>query len=154
VFVSEAHPAPGGLLRDRWRETLPDVLDRVVLLPRLSPEDYFHLIAAASVCLDTLYFGGANTAYDAVAAGVPMVTLPTELPRGRYAAALLRLVGAEECIASTREEYVERAVALGTDRALRAAVGEQIRTHASLVFESTGAVAQLESFLSNALAPI
>lgn len=147
VFVEDPHPAAGELLRARWRETLPDVLDRIVMLPRLTGEDYFHLIGGATVCLDTPYFGGANTAYDAVAAGVPMVTLPTDLPRGRYTSALMRLVGAEECIASTREEYVERALTLGTDRALRYAVGARMREHGPVVFGNQGAVDQLASAL-------
>jgi uncharacterized protein (TIGR03032 family) len=152
VFVADAHPAHGELLQDRWRETLPDVLDRVVLLPRLPPEDYFHLVAGAHVSLDPLYFGGANTAYDSLAAGVPMVTLPTELPRGRYVAALLRRVGAEECIARTPEDYVERAVALGGDAALRDAVGARIRAQAPAVFETRAAVEQLERYFADALA--
>lgn len=83
-----------------------------------------------------------------------MVTLPTELPRGRYVAALLRRVGAQECIARTPEEYVERAVALGCDPALRAELGTRIRAHAPLVFETRAAVDQLERFFAEALTAV
>ncbi len=81
-----------------------------------------------------------------------MVTLPTELPPGRYVAALMRRIGGAECIASTPADYVERAVALGTDPALRAEVGARIQREAPLAFENRGAVAQLERFLSDAFA--
>ena len=60
VFVEDTHPAAGALLRARWRETLPDVQDRIVLVPRLGPEDYFHLLAGAHVALDPLHFGGVE----------------------------------------------------------------------------------------------
>jgi predicted O-linked N-acetylglucosamine transferase (SPINDLY family) len=150
VFVEDAHPAPGALLRARWRETLPDVEDRIRLVPRLGPEDYFHLLAGAHVALDPLHFGGSNTSYDLFAAGVPVVTLPGEMPRSRYTAALCRLAGVEECVAATPAEYVARAVALGTDPSARAAISARIRDGARRIFESSGAVAQLESWFAEA----
>jgi predicted O-linked N-acetylglucosamine transferase (SPINDLY family) len=150
VFVEDTHPAAGALLRARWRETLPDVQDRIVLVPRLGPEDYFHLLAGAHVALDPLYFGGSNTSYDLFAAGVPVVTLPGELPRSRYTAALCHQVGADACVAATPAEYVERAVALGTDPGARAPLSARIRAGAGRIFESQGAVAQLEAFFERA----
>ena len=103
VSVSDPHPASGRMLRDRWRRTLPDVENRIVVLPRLLPDAYFRLIAGAHVVLDSLHFGGANTMYDAVAAGSPLVNWPSELPRGRYAAALCRQIGIDECIATSAD---------------------------------------------------
>ena len=151
VFVEDTHPAAGALLRARWRETLPDVQDRIVLVPRLGPEDYFHLLAGAHVALDPLHFGGSNTSYDLFAAGVPVVTLPGELPRSRYTAALCHQVGADECVADTPARYVERAAALGTDPGARAALAARIRDGARRIFECEGAVSQLERFFADAL---
>jgi uncharacterized protein (TIGR03032 family) len=150
VLVEDTHPAAGALLRARWNETLPEVRERVVLLPRLSPEDYFHLLAGASVALDPLHFGGANTVYDALAAGVPVVTLPGPLPRGRYAAALCRAAGAPEGIVATPAEYSERAVELATDPG-RARRSERIRDGARPLFERRAAVEQLEGFFAEAI---
>jgi protein O-GlcNAc transferase len=150
VFVEDAHRAAGALLRARWQASLPDVADRIRLVPRLGPEDYFHLLAGAHVALDPLHFGGSNTSYDLFAAGVPVVTLPGELPRSCYTAALCHEVGADECVAATPEEYVERAVALGTDPGARAALSARIRDGAKRIFESRGAVAQLEDFFERA----
>jgi len=151
VLVEDTHPRAGELLRTRWQETLPDVRERVVLLPRLAPEDYFHLIAGAHVVLDPLHFGGANTVYDALAAGVPVVTLPGRFPRGRYAAALSRAAGVEDGIAATPEDYVERAVTLGTDAARRASVSARIHDGAAALFERRAAVEQLETFFADAV---
>jgi len=152
VLVEDTHPAPGALLRARWQQTLPDVLDRIVLVPRLSGEDYFHLIAGADVFLDPLHFGGANTAYDAIAAGVPLVTLPGVFPRGRYAAALSKAVGVEEGIAMHAADYVSRALALGTDPGLRSRVAGRIRAGSGAIFGAPGAARQLEAFFEQAVA--
>ncbi len=151
VLVEDTHPAAGELLRARWQETLPDVRERVVLVPRLAPDDYFHLIAGAHVVLDPLHFGGANTVYDALAAGVPVVTLPGDLPRGRYAAALCRAAGVEDGIAATAAEYVERAVELANDASRRAKVVARIRDGAPPLFERRAAVEQLERFFEAAI---
>jgi protein O-GlcNAc transferase len=152
VLVEDTHPAPGELLRARWRQTLPDVVDRIVLVPRLAGEDYFHLIAGAGVFLDPLHFGGANTAYDAIAAGVPIVTLPGVFPRGRYAAALSKAVGVEDGIALNPVDYVTRALALGTDPVRRAEASARIRAGSAHVFGSPTASRQLERFFEQAIA--
>ena len=151
VLVEDTHPRAGELLRARWQETLADVRERIVLLPRLAPEDYFHLIAGAHVVLDPLHFGGANTVYDALAAGAPVVTLPGRFPRGRYAAALSRAAGVDDGIAATSEDYVARAVELGTDAGRRSAVSARIRDGAAALFERRAAVEQLERFFEDAV---
>ena len=144
VFVADKHRVPGNLLLTRWRDRLGDLSRRIKLVPRLAPEDYFHLVARADVALDTIYFGGTNTTYDALAAGVPVVTMPTSFVRGRYSAALCRRAGiAEWCVASSTGDYVDKAVRLGTDRTLRAQTADVIGG-AGQIFESPAAVSQLE----------
>ena len=101
--------------------------------------------------LDPLHFGGANTAYDAIAAGVPIVTLPGVFPRGRYASALSKAVGVEDGIATGTADYVSRALALGTDSARRAQVSARIRAGSGAVFDSPLAARQLEQFFGQAI---
>jgi predicted O-linked N-acetylglucosamine transferase (SPINDLY family) len=148
VFVGDAHPAVGELLRQRWSETCAGIAERIVLLPRLQPQEYFHLLAISDVALDTLHFGGSNTAYDALAAGVPVVTLPTEQPRGRYMSAMYRAMGLDDCVVASAPEYVERALRLGTDAGYRQAVSSTIRREGACLFENPQAVRQLEDFFA------
>jgi protein O-GlcNAc transferase len=150
-FVHDKSPVYGDLLDQRWRETLADVRDRLVLLPRRESDQYVHLLASANVVLDTVYFSGSNTAYDALLAGVPSVTLPLGPPRGRYTAALYRSIGVEDCIADSADRYVELAVRLGTDPELRARLCGRIREAAPRAFENRAAVSQLEDFFAAAL---
>ena len=151
LCVEDTHPMLGRLLRARWADQLPDVADRIRLLPRLAPDDYFDLVASADVMLDTPYFGGSNTAYDAFAAAVPIVTWPTAFPRGRYTAALYEAMGLGTAVAESPADYVARAVALGTDRAARARLAAAIAAQSGALFENGAAVTQFEDWLSQAV---
>lgn len=150
VFAGDTYPAAAELLRQRWVAALGELADRIRMLPRLTPEDYFRLVAGADVMLDTLHFGGSNTSYDAFAAGIPVITLPTAQPRGRYTYAMYRAIGIDDCVAGSLQDYVERAVRIGTDRARRARLSEHIRRAAAPLYENAAAVAQLEHFFASA----
>jgi predicted O-linked N-acetylglucosamine transferase (SPINDLY family) len=151
AFVHDRYPAAGERLQQRWAATLADVAGRIALLPRQAPRGYMDLLASAHVVLDTLYFSGANTAYDAVAAGAPAVTLPGEQPRGRYTAALYRSLDMEDLIATSAADYVDIAVRLGSDPGVRTMVCKRLRAAAPRAFENRAAIAQMEAFLADAL---
>lgn len=151
VFVDDKSPVLGEMLRRRWRTALPDVLDRLIILPRLRPDDYIRLLASANVVLDTPHFSGSNTAYDALLACTPVVTLPGETPRSRYSAALYESIGITECTAASPEQYVEIAVGVGSDRAAEAALRARIGSEGPRAFESRLAVGQLEEFFAEVL---
>jgi protein O-GlcNAc transferase len=140
------------LLLRRFSVTLPDVVDRVRFLPKLSRDDFLALCAAADVLLDPLHFGGGNTTYEALAVGTPVVTLPSGFLRGRITLALYRQMNVTDCVAASPEEYVERAVQLGTDREFRAAVRTKIAAAADELFDDTTGVRELEDFLRKATA--
>jgi predicted O-linked N-acetylglucosamine transferase (SPINDLY family) len=144
VFASDVSVVLAESLQARWRQTLPDAGDRLVILPRPSPDDYMRLLASAHVTLDTPYFSGSNTAYDAFVAGAAVVTLPGDTPRSRYTAALYRSVGIEDGIAASSEAYVEIAVRLATDAAARSALRTRILAAVPEVFENRFAVTELE----------
>ena len=140
------------LLRQRFQKTIPDVLDRVRILPRQSPEDFLQLQAIADVILDPFYWSGNNTTHDALAFGTPIVTLPSEFMRGRVTYGCYRQMGVLDCVASSREEYVALAVRLGTDRAYRETVKAKILAANAVLYENAGAVRELERFFLEAVA--
>lgn len=146
VCVGDPQPVMGELLRARWQTTLPDVAERMIMVPRLKPEDYFAVIASADVILDTPHFSGSNTSYDAFSAGVPVVTLPGAFPRGRYTAALYAQMNFGDCIAESTQDYVDIALELGEDKAYREQISKEIRANTPAIFERRDAVTQLERF--------
>src|SRR5262249_5197722 len=135
-----------GLVHARQRATMGKLADRIRFVPRLDRTDFPQLLAMAEVMLDPLHFGGGNTSYEALALGLPIVTLPSGFLRGRITYALYRAVGVDECIALDFDDYVARAVRLGTDRAWRDAVGAKTLAANHRIFENPAGVRELEAF--------
>jgi len=89
---------------------------QVKFLPRLAGPLFRGALAAADVVLDTLRWSGGNTSMDAFAAGAPVVTVDGRFMRGRQTAAMLRMMGLAELVASDPDDYVRLALAVARDR--------------------------------------
>jgi len=148
VLIEGRMPTWTRLLRDRFARTMPDVLGRVRWLRALPNPEYLALLATADVLLDPISFGGGNTSYEALAMGTPVVTLPGDQLRNRITWALYAKTGYTEPAVDSEEEYVEKAVLLGTDREYRRSVSERILETCDALFEDDAEVAGLEAFLS------
>jgi CRISPR-associated protein Csy1 len=128
-----------------------DIHERVLFLAPFMPHPrYLRLNALCDVMLDTLHWSGGNTSLDALASGLPVVTLPGELMRGRQSQAMLRALGAAELVARDVDHYVETAVALGGDADRRRALSETIVANRGGLFEREEPVRALEDFLEKA----
>jgi len=139
------------LLRRRWAASMRDVTERIVFLPRMNTGDYANLIEVCDVMLDTRHFNGMISSLEAFAVGTPVVTWPGEFQRGRPTQAMYRSMGLKECIAGSAQDYVERAIRLGTDRAYRAAVRSDILERNGALFEDMQVVREFERFFREAV---
>jgi CRISPR-associated protein Csy1 len=111
------------------------VQDRMIVLPALPHDDYLRVNLACDAMLDTLHWSGGNTTLDALACGLPVVTLPGAFMRGRQSAAMLRQVGAEGLIAKDANDYVAIASRLTDDPAWRERVARTIRDGLGAMFD-------------------
>jgi predicted O-linked N-acetylglucosamine transferase (SPINDLY family) len=152
VFLHAPFSALGDSLRQRWETVMPDVAHRIRILERLGQEDFIRLQSLSDVVLDTLHFGSGNTCLEALACGVPIITMPSPYMRGRVVDACYRLMEITECTASTPQEYVALAVRLGTQPALREHVSETLRSRSERLFGRTDYVEEVATFLREALA--
>ncbi len=151
LFIEERQAAITTMLRQRLQRTMPDVVERVRFVPRMDRTRYLNLVALADVVLDTYHYNGHNTTYDAIAAGVPVVTLPSDYQHGRYTAAVYRQMGVTDCIASSVEEYITLALRLATDRAERADIAARLHAASGAIFENQHAVDEMAEFFEYAL---
>jgi protein O-GlcNAc transferase len=111
--------------------------------PRL---DYLALNCLSDVYLDTIGFTGGNMTLDALACGLPVVTLPTEQMRGRLSWAMLQRLGITETIAQDEQHYLDLAIRLGCDRSLRHDLRRSIEQNQTILFEDQTTVRALEAF--------
>jgi predicted O-linked N-acetylglucosamine transferase (SPINDLY family) len=109
----------------------------------MAHQDYLALLKLADVMLDPFYFGGGTTSFEALALGLPVVTWPGERLHGRITAAYYKQMGLDELIASSPENYLERALALGQDAICNQKLRAQLLLRAHTLFERQMAVAEL-----------
>jgi len=152
LIIADPFPATTRSLLRRLRSSLRDVMDRVQLLPRMCQPDYLNVLALADVALDTPHYGGgANTVYDAVATGTPMVTLPGDFHRGRWCMAVHRRLGILDGIANSAEDYVRRCVHLANNADHRHLVSELLKAGGEELFEDARAVEFHRKFFVDAI---
>ena len=108
---------------------------RVKILPAVSHDDYKQINRLCDVMLDSLYWSGGNTSLDALAMGLPIVTLPGELMRGRQTMAMLTLLGIDELIANSNEDYLKIALRLATDKPYRYEISQRIIANQARLFD-------------------
>jgi protein O-GlcNAc transferase len=105
------------------------------------------MAAIADIFLDSIGWSGCNTTIEAIADHIPIVTLPGELMRGRHSMAILKMMGIEETIASSKEDYVQIAVRLGEDAQYRLQISQKVAEKQSKLYGDLKPVRALEEFL-------
>jgi protein O-GlcNAc transferase len=124
-----------------------DAARHVVWVPPQDPPHYAGLNAACDVYLDSLEWSGGNTTLEAVASGLPIVTLPGRLMRGRHSAAILTMMGVTETIARDKDDYVALAARLGADPAWRRAIADKVVRERHRLYDDKAPVRALESLI-------
>ncbi len=120
---------------------------QIALLPPLDLARYTALNRACHLFLDSLRWSGGNTAFEAIAQGLPVLTWPGDLMRGRHSAAILTAMDAHEGIAADPDDYVARAVRFGTDRTALAAYAARTAERRAMLWNDRGATEALGDFL-------
>lgn len=93
--------------------------ERLVFAPPVGMDEHLARLGAADLALDSWPCNGHTTTSDALAAGVPVVTLVNDSFPGRVAASILAAAGLGENVTADAAAYVERICQLGTDAAER-----------------------------------
>ena len=120
-------------------------------LPQCEHEDFLRVMLLCDVMLDTLHWSGGNSSLDALACGLPIVTLPGRFMRGRQSAGMLGLMGIDELVAADADHYVAIAARLVRDHAWRAGLVDRIRAAHPRIFNDAAPIAALAAFLRNGI---
>jgi predicted O-linked N-acetylglucosamine transferase (SPINDLY family) len=126
LLIQWPSPHVADRLMRRFRQTITDVVDRIVILPHQNQANYQQLIVLSDVLLDPHHFCGVNTTYDALALNKAVVTMPGEFQRGRFTLGCYRKMGMLDCVAEGPGDYESKALQLATDAEYRCEVESKI----------------------------
>jgi predicted O-linked N-acetylglucosamine transferase (SPINDLY family) len=115
-----AAPSTVAWIRERWTR-LGVPVERIAFAPFVALAEVHRAYADVDVALDPFPFAGGVTTCDALAHGVPVVTLRGDRMVARQGAALLAAAGHPEWIADDVDAYVTIAAALADPAALASA---------------------------------
>jgi len=146
LLLSGVHKHWDRLLAARLAKGFPDVVERVVFVPRIPQAQFFRLLMMADVILDPPFFGGGNTSYEAFAMGLPIVTWPGAFMRGRVTEGCYRQMGFTDLVADSLDSYVEIALRLANDGIWREQVKREIATRSQALYEDARVVAEMGNF--------
>lgn len=121
--------------------------DFISLSPQLDAASFAALNARADIFLDSIEWSGCNTIFESLPFNKPIVTMPGTFMRGRHGYAILKLMGIEETIAASTEEYIAIAVRLANARQERDAVSARICGNKNKIYRDTECIKELERFL-------
>ncbi|MGF7176450.1 tetratricopeptide repeat protein [Azospirillum doebereinerae] len=91
------------------------------------PAAHLARYAGIDIALDPFPFCGSTTTFEALAMGVPVVTLPQDTMVSRWSASMLRALGLDELVAGSGDAYVAIAAALAGDPARLSALRAGLR---------------------------
>ena len=76
--------------------------------------------------VDTPHWSGGNTTIDALLSGLPVITVPGALMRGRQSTAMLRALGLDELVCPDAAAQAATALAVAGDPARRVELARRI----------------------------
>lgn len=144
ALVGGMHESHADLLRERFKQSIPEVMDRIKIFPRMPREDFDSLSRACDVLLDTLHFGAGATAYEALGMGLPLVTLPGRFMRGRVTEGCYRMMQMDDCVARDEQHFVDLALQIANNPDQRHSIRQRIQERSDCLFDNAIAAEELK----------
>jgi protein O-GlcNAc transferase len=101
--------------------------DRIIFASKLpSAEEHLARLRLADLFLDTFPYNAHATALDALTSGIPVLTRTGESFASRVAGSMLNAIGADYLITTSLDDYVSKAIYLGSSKKLLKDIRESI----------------------------
>ncbi len=143
------------LLTARYLARLADVLSahgvaiaRIGLIPACAYAEFMQHLADADLVLDSPWFSGGATSADTLYTGTPILAWESRYARGRQTSAMLQMLGLSELVASDKDDFFAKALAIISDRNYQLRLRQQITENSQRLF---GAAAT-QQFVAEVLA--
>lgn len=119
--------------------------ERIVFAPHVPMDEHLARLGAADLALDSWPCNGHTTTSDALAAGVPVITLASDTFPGRVAASILTAAGLQSCITYDAAAYVGRICKLGRDASARRTLRDTLTSRPAALYDTTRFARELEA---------
>jgi predicted O-linked N-acetylglucosamine transferase (SPINDLY family) len=149
VFLRGEH-AISQALKARLEQKLGIYYKRVIFLNTLKRDDAHSLLLSADCCIDSYPIGGMSSSFDGLMLGAPIVTLPADIPFGRWTAAIYEYIGVSDLTARNIDEYISIAMRLAIDKDWRLKKSAEIREKSSRYIESRVSFDEFQHFIIQA----
>jgi predicted O-linked N-acetylglucosamine transferase (SPINDLY family) len=146
VFLRGEH-SPSQILKSRLREKLGRHFEKVIFLNTLEKVDAHALLLSADCCLDSYPICEMSSSFDGIMLGVPIVTLPADIPFGRWTAAIYEYIGVSGLTARNVDDYVSIAMKLAMDKDWRREKSAEVREKSSCYVESMASFDEFQHFI-------
>jgi len=151
VLLTGEHPNWNKIFAQRFSARFADVAERLFFARRLSRREYLAMLMESDAVLDPFHWGGGNTTIEALAAGIPVPTLPAPYLRGRLTLGFYRKMGIPELIAGNVQEFVELNYRVANDPEFRSAMKTRIQERLHLLYGNMESIRELERFFLEAV---
>ena len=153
VFIEGSFDYMTAVMRERLQRAFAehglDAARHVTFVPRQNSGNFDRLMKCMDVCIDSVGWSGGNTTLRNIGFGVPLATLPGEFMRGRHSSAMFQLIGAEEMIAASAGEYVDKLARLGREEAYRQHCAGLFREGRHRLWRDQSFIDAFDSFLKS-----
>ncbi len=121
----------------------------VCVIPTLDRARFFSLMQKSTLLLDTLGFSGFNTALQGLECGLPVLAYEGKFMRGRLASAIMRKMNMPELVATSHQEFIQKAVEFAAEPKRLKKIRADIPKRVKGLFRDDTSVRALEHFLEN-----
>ncbi|MBX9695673.1 MAG: FkbM family methyltransferase, partial [Cyanobacteria bacterium] len=115
--------------------------------------EFLQLLRVIDINLDSIGWTGGITTMRSLALDCPVVTIPGEFMRGRHSSAMLQMIGVEELVANSLDEYIHIASKLGNSE-FRNKMIEAIKENKLKLFDDMECIHALDKFFKSEVAKV
>jgi predicted O-linked N-acetylglucosamine transferase (SPINDLY family) len=119
----------------------------VCVIPVLDRARFFSLMQKSTLLLDTLGFSGFNTALQGLECGLPVLAYEGKFMRGRLASAIMRKMDMHELVATSHQDFIDKAVSFAADPRRLKKIRTEIPKRVKPLFRDDSSIRALEVFL-------
>ena len=92
------------------------VIDSIIFLEKRKLESHYNLYKKIDIALDTFPYNGVTTTFEALAMGVPVITMKGYNFNSRCGESIIKNLGIEDLIASNEDDYILTAQKIANDK--------------------------------------